>query len=192
MYISHKSNVLQTVHETEWQCRRKAKGQNKSEYWTWLDSVTSGDPPVADYSGETGYTIVECTDEDVSARLNQLGDYMAISPETGTVYNIKWSKNKVNCEEVLDNDGKSQSPKVYVQSHFKGDDTAKDARILANEWTRIRTERDRLLAETDWMTFSDSPTMSAANKTYRQKLRDLPSDQSSKKTYTDITWPSKP
>ena len=57
MYISHKSNVLQTFHETEWQCRRNAKGLSKSEYWTWLTSVTSGDPPVGDYSGETGYAI---------------------------------------------------------------------------------------------------------------------------------------
>jgi len=62
MFISHKSNVLQTVHETEWQCRRLVKGLGKSEYWTWLATVTSGDPPVVDYSGETGYVIVECTD----------------------------------------------------------------------------------------------------------------------------------
>ena len=71
MFISHKSNVLQQIHETEWQCRRLTKGLNKSEYWTWLDSVTSGDPPVVDYSGETGYTIVECIDENVESRLNQ-------------------------------------------------------------------------------------------------------------------------
>ena len=61
MYISHKSNVIQTVHETEWQCRRKVKGLDKPEYWAWLDSVTDADG-VVDYSGETGYTIVECTD----------------------------------------------------------------------------------------------------------------------------------
>ena len=59
MFISHKSNVLHTIHETEWQCRRKTKGLDKPEYWAWLDSVTSGDPPVVDLSGETGYTIVE-------------------------------------------------------------------------------------------------------------------------------------
>jgi hypothetical protein len=97
-----------------------------------------------------------------------------------------------DAEEILDIDGKSQDPKVYVQSHFKGDDTAKDARILAEQWTMIRTERDRLLAETDWMTCSDSPTMSAGNKTYRQKLRDLPSDQKDETAYADITWPTKP
>ena len=48
MYISHKSNVLQFFHETEWQCRRLTKGLSKPEYWAWLDSVTSGDPPEVD------------------------------------------------------------------------------------------------------------------------------------------------
>jgi len=166
----------------------------KPEYWAWVDSVTSGDPPVADYSGETGYTIVECTDEDVNARLVQLSDYINQyrSPGEALVYNIKWQDDIGNAEEILDDDGKSQSPKVYVQSHFVPDDSAKDARILANEWTMIRAERDRLLADTDWMTCSDSPTMSAGNKTYRQKLRDLPSDQKDETTYADITWPTKP
>ena len=35
-------------------------------------------------------------------------------------------------------------------------------------------------------------TMSVAWKTYRKSLRDLPTDQSSKTKYSDITWPSKP
>ena len=73
-----------------------------------------------------------------------------------------------------------------------GDDSAKDTRLLADEWEMIRAERDRLLTETDWMTCSDSPAMSDANKTYRQKLRDLPEDQKDKTKYSDITWPSKP
>jgi len=186
MFISHKSNVIQTVHETEWQCRRKVKGLNKSEYWAWLDSVTSGDPPVVDYSGETGYTIVECTDEDVNARLGQLGDYH----EDG-VYNIKYYASKRDAEEIKDNDGNSHDPKQYVQSHFVGQDDTRDARLLADEWTQIRTERTRLLAETDHLALSDQ-TLSAGMKTYRTKLRDLPSDQSSKTKYSDITWPTKP
>ena len=190
MYISHKSNVIQTVHETEWQCRRKVKGLNKSEYWTWLDSVTSGDPPVVDLSGETGYTIVECTDEDVDARLVQLGDYQAEG-----VYNIKYYASKRDAEEILDNDGNSHDPKQYVQSHFVGDDTAKDARLLADEWTLIRRERDRLLTESDWTQANDTALTSAkvtAWATYRTDLRTLPADQSSKTTYADITWPPEP
>jgi len=195
MFISHKNNVLQVVHETEWNCRRKVKGLDKSEYWTWLDSVTSGDPPVVDYSGETGYTLVECTDEDVQARLSQLGDYQSDSPATGTIYNIKWSDDIGNAEEILDNDGNSHDPKQYVQSHLKGDDTAKTSRLLAEEWTRIRAERDRLLTSTDWTQANDTALTSAkvtAWATYRTSLRTLPVDQSSETTYSDITWPTKP
>ena len=186
MFISHKSNVLQKVHETEWQCRRKVKGLNKSEYWAWLDSVTSGDPPVVDLSGETGYTIVECTDEDVGARLAQLSDYQAEG-----VYNIKYYASKRDAEEILDNDGNSHDPKQYVSSHFIGQDNTKDARLLADEWTQIRTERTRLLAETDHLALSDQ-TLTAGMTTYRQELRDIPTAQGSKTKYSDITWPTKP
>ena len=189
MFISHKTNVLQTVHETEWQCRRKVKGLDKSEYWAWLDSVTTvaGDPPVTtvDLSGETGYVIVECTDEDVQERLNQLSDY-----STDGVHNIKYYASKRDAEEIKDIDGNSHDPKQYVQSHFVGQDDTKDARLLADEWTQIRRERTRLLADTDHLALSDQ-TLSAGMTTYRQELRDLPSDQSSKTKYSDITWPTK-
>ena len=77
MYISHKANVIKIVHETEWQCRRKTKGLDKPEYWAWLDSVTDSDG-VVDLSGETGYTMVECTDEKVQERLLQLNDYISV------------------------------------------------------------------------------------------------------------------
>ncbi len=186
MYISHKSNVLQTVHETEWQCRRNTKGQTKTEYWTWLDSVTSGDPPVVDLSGETGYTIVECADEDVQARLVQLSEYQAEG-----VYNIKYYASKRDAEEILDNEGNSHDPAQYVSSHFVGQDDTKDARLLADEWTRIRNERTRLIAETDHLALSDQ-TLSDAMTTYRQALRDIPTAQGSVTKYSQITWPTKP
>ena len=194
MFISHKSNVIQQIHELEWQCRRMTKGLSKSEYWTWLDSVTSGDPPVVDYSGETGYTIVECTDENVQERLTQLDDYINYKyrePGEALVYNIKYYASKKDAEEIKDVDGKSHDPKQYVQSHFVPDDSAKDARLLAEEWVQIRNERTRLLADTDWMASSDV-TLNAAWRTYRQELRDLPSAQGSVTSYDDINWPVKP
>ena len=194
MFISHKSNKIQYIHDTEWQCRRYTKGISKPEYWAWLETVTDADG-VVDYSGETGYTIVECTDEDVQARLVQLSDYNSNTLETGQVYNIKWQDDIGNAEEILGDDGKSQDPKVYVQSHFVPDDTAKDARLLAEEWTQIRRERDRLLTNSDWTQGSDSPLASGKKTewaTYRTKLRTLPEDQKAKKTYADITWPSEP
>ena len=188
MYISHKSNVLQSVHELEWECRRIVKGINVDEYWPWLDSVTTDGVP--DYSGETGYTIVECTDEDVQDRLGQLDSYIDYSG-IDIVYNIKYYASKRDAEEIKDNDGNSHDPKQYVQSHFVGQDDTRDARLLADEWTQIRRERTRLIAETDHLALSDQ-TLSADMKTYRTSLRDLPSEQSSKTKYSDITWPTKP
>ena len=184
MFISHKANVLQQVHETEWQCRRNTKGLTKPEYWEWLATITTGDPPTVDYSGETGYTIVECTDENVQERLGQLSDYIGDRP---LVYNIKYYASKRDAEEILDNDGNSHDPKQYVQSHFVGDDTAKDARLLADKWVNVRRDRNRKLAETDYLALSDN-TLSDAVKTYRQELRDVPTQSDP----DSITWPSKP
>ena len=187
MYISHKSNVLQQVRETEWECRCETKGMSLPEYWAWLASVTSGDPPVVDYSGETGYTIVECTDEDVFARLDQLGDYVAFSFKIGRFYNIKWSDSKVSAVTGKDMAGKD----ITIQTHFSGDDTAKDARLLADKWVDIRRFRDKDLESSDWTVLDDSP-LSNANKikwqTYRQSLRDVPSQSDP----DNIIWPSKP
>ena len=64
MFISHKSNVIQHIHETEWQCRRMSKGMTKLEYWAWEETIKDSDG-VPDYSGESGYTISECRDENV-------------------------------------------------------------------------------------------------------------------------------
>ena len=185
MFISHKSNTIQYTHETEWQCRRMSKGMSTSEYWAWEASITSGDPPVITYPSED-FTIVECTDEDVRARLAQLNDYQAEG-----VYNIKYYVSKRDAEEILNPENESYDPKQYVKSHFVPDDTARDKRLLDEEWVRIRQERTRLLAETDHHALSDQ-TLSADMKTYRKSLRDLPSDQSSKTKYSDITWPTKP
>ena len=184
MYISHKSNVLQQVHETEWQCRRLVKGLDKSEYWSWLASVTSGDPPVVDLSGETGYTIVECSDEDVQVRLLQLDDYVSEKlgeTEVKITYNIKYYTSKRDSEIE------------GVKSHFVGQDDTKDARILAEKWANVRAERDRLIAATDWRVIvasesdegSDLPTKW---KTYRTNLRDI-TEQADP---DNITWPTKP
>ena len=193
MYISHKSNVIQQVHDTEWQCRRKTKGQSKPEYWAWLDSVTSGDPPEPDYSGETGYTIVECADENVQERLVQLSDYVSSTVETGTIYNIKYYASKRDAEEILDPDGKSHDPKQYVQSHFIGQDDTRDARILAEKWADIRTRRNRELTESDWVVVKakeEHPNASIPSDwvDYRTELRDITKQSDP----DDITWPTKP
>jgi len=75
---------------------------------------------------------------------------------------------------------------VYVKSHFKGDDTAKDARLLADKWTAVRRDRDNRLSQTDYLALSDN-TISGDMQIYRQKLRDVPAQAD----VDNITWPSK-
>ena len=60
--------------------------------------------------------------------------------------------------------------------------------VPVREIEDIRSHRNRLLTETDWMANSDV-TMSDAWKTYRQELRDIPA---SNIVYANVTWPTKP
>ena len=191
MFIAHKSNTLQSYSDTERECRMIAKGMSSTEYNSWIETVTDAEG-VVDYSGETEYTIVEFTDENVKDRMGQLTEYISQEISVPISYNIKWQDDIGDAEELKDPFGKSKDPKGYVQSHFVPDDSARDARILAKEWTRIRRERDKRIAETDWMMLSDTGTVSAAWKNYRKALREIPQSQDSAKTFEDIDWPVKP
>lgn len=73
----------------------------------------------------------------------------------------------------------------------------------AEPMKRLRFERDRLLAESDWVVTKAAETGVAetdAWKTYRQALRDLPSTQTpemeeepiSQLGIKNVTWPTKP
>ena len=53
---------------------------------------------------------------------------------------------------------------------------------------KLRAERDRLIAETDWWASSDL-TMTDAQTEYRQALRDIPDTFS---TLDTVIWPNKP
>ena len=168
MFIAIKDKKVVALHELEWECRRKAKGLSKPEYWTWLTTVTSGDPPVYDFSGED-YEIIETNaplsyqDEEGNTISFNQSCHIVLDLE-GTHYHIKWDGSKI-----------------------VKDDDALTAYRTAEKWKRIRSDRNVRLAETDYLALKDN-TLSADMKTYRQALRDVP-----KQTDPDnITWPSKP
>lgn len=165
MFIGVKGTKVIAIHEVEWQCRRKAKGIDKSAYWTWLESVTTvtGTPPdevkTVDYSGED-YEIHE-VDVDVD-------ELTASGHIEGNNYHLSW-------------DGSSVS----------ADDDAKATYQTAEKWKDIRSQRDALLSDTDWVVVKAKETggnVSAAWKKYRQDLRDVPTQSDPDK----ITWPTKP
>ena len=171
MFIATKDKKVIAIQEVEWQCRRRAKGISVSEYWTWLESVTTEDEngfKTYDFSGED-YEIIE-TEVDVQG-FNQSGHITSAFGE-GTSYHLSWDGTTVST-----------------------DDTAKAAWELAQVWKRIRAERTRLLAETDWVVIKareNGGQVSTAWKTYRVALRDLPAEQSDKTKYSEITWPTQP
>jgi len=182
MFISHKSNVLQTVHETEWQCRRTAKGQTKAEYWTWLATITDAEGVIT-YPSEI-FTIVECRDEDIQTRLNQLDDYVPML-SNDIIYNIKWHDIK---QTVIVNEQE-------IQTHLIGDDVTRDARLLAEMWERVRNKRNKLLAETDWIVtqaVEKGESVSDSWKTYRESLRNVPDINNNVVVEQSIVWPAKP
>ncbi len=61
---------------------------------------------------------------------------------------------------------------------------------------QLREERNIKLAESDWMSLSDSPKISEKWKTYRKELRDLTSTEDPKLDeygqLTNVTWPTEP
>ena len=66
-------------------------------------------------------------------------------------------------------------------------------------WARLRRDRDRKLAESDWRALGDTTSISTAWKTNRQALRDLPAsydDTTVQKIFRgvsgDIDWPTEP
>ena len=78
------------------------------------------------------------------------------------------------------------------------EETARDAEekawadgAPARRMVDLRTQRNMLLAETDWMGNSDV-TMSTDWKTYRQALRDITKTTPADDALSNITWPKKP
>ena len=62
--------------------------------------------------------------------------------------------------------------------------------IIGAKWEEVRTERNKLLSESDWTQNQDVPeTTRNAWTTYRQTLRDIPSTYSSPE---EVVWPTKP
>lgn len=61
--------------------------------------------------------------------------------------------------------------------------------IAAFKLQELRTERNRLIAETDHWVLSDTTDATSAQTTYRQALRDITDNATS---LDDVTWPTKP
>jgi hypothetical protein len=57
--------------------------------------------------------------------------------------------------------------------------------------SNLRTKRNQLIAETDYLALSDN-TLSANMSTYRQSLRDITNGLTTVEQVNNVTWPTKP
>tara|TARA_B100000214_G_scaffold366635_1_gene335853 strand:- start:648 stop:1004 length:357 start_codon:yes stop_codon:yes gene_type:complete len=82
----------------------------------------------------------------------------------------------------------------WIDEHTTTDEEKEKLKLKFTEFASVtdfnnlRFERNKLLAETDWMANFDV-VMSDAWKLYRQQLRDLPANTSDPK---NPSWPTKP
>jgi hypothetical protein len=71
------------------------------------------------------------------------------------------------------------------------EETAWTNGALARAMDTLRTNRNRKIAETDYLALSDV-TMSSAWTTYRQALRDITNGVDTVEKAENVTWPTKP
>jgi len=96
------------------------------------------------------------------------------------------SKNKVYANLIVHDDSITKPTEAEVNAKLTELQTAWDE--ANSDIAKLRAERNQRLANTDWWASSDL-TMTAAQKAYRQALRDIT------ETYTsldDVVWPEEP
>ena len=134
----------------------------------------------------------------ISQALNSLGikEWVYRGAEATSEAEFKERFRKVTGADSNGSGIESADPKDWGTT-WKAVSDKKTELINAEPMRLLRVERNRLLAETDWLGNSDV-TMSTAWKTYRKNLRDLPASAKPKLSadgsldMSSVTWPTKP
>ena len=127
---------------------------------------------------------------DIATALNELGIQEWVlrgEPTTEDEFNEMF--RKVTGADSNGSAIESSNPSDFGVTWKQASDK-KTELVNAKPMADLRAERDRRLAETDWMASSDV-TLADNWKTYRQSLRDVPA-QSGVTGLDDVTWPTKP
>ena len=105
------------------------------------------------------------------------------------VHAVQWSDSS---GEIEYNDGTPNEviSELGIYSQAQTDYNNETQRVAAarDYWEELRTKRNQLLAETDYLALVDA-TLSTDMRTYRQALRDLPANTSDP---ANPVWPTKP
>jgi len=125
--------------------------------------------------------IVDNQITEVSSGIGTSGTWVTVEGYQGEDQTLTYdpTSNTVKCEDKID-----EIPVATIEEleAFKLEMNIRD----------VRGNRGRLLAESDWTQFTDSPLTDSKKdewKTYRQALRDLPANVTD---WTNPPWPTKP
>jgi hypothetical protein len=97
---------------------------------------------------------------------------------------VSVSGDDINTCEITWHNGTTPIPKADIEAQFP-------AVELDTAMSTLRTKRDILLAETDYLALSDQ-TLSTEMSTYRQSLRDITNGLDTVEKCNNVTWPTKP
>ncbi len=95
---------------------------------------------------------------------------------------VSVSDNDVN--QITWHNGTTPISKADIEAQF----TAVEFDMAMED---LRTKRNKLLADTDYLALSDN-TLSSDMTTYRQSLRDITNGLTTKAQVDAVTWPTKP
>ena len=118
---------------------------------------------------------------EVSSGIGTTGTWVTVEGSQGEDQTLTYdpTSNTVKCEDEID-----EIPVATIEEL--------EAVKLEMTIVDVRGNRGRLLAESDWTQFTDSPLSDTKKdewKTYRQNLRDLPATEADPE---NATFPTKP
>ena len=160
--------------------RERSTGDVKTESQIRLDNKNMSLPRVwnDDVKEQLGIDAVFET-----PRPEPSGDYKevyrdGVEQDANNNWVVKWSERDMFSDTTEDG----------VTTTKAEHETAYQAKLDADAAESVRADRNALLAATDWRASSDL-TLSDEWATYRQALRDVPSQSSFPH---DVTWPTEP
>ena len=119
-------------------------------------------------------------------------DFTTYKTATGEITSC--GSTNVALNDIATLTGESVIEGIYEAERYKIIDGSAVEQTI--DWKKsLRTQRNVLLAESDWTQMSDSPLTDSKKTewaTYRQTLRDLPAQYGASDTMADVTFPTEP